>query len=147
MNIELEKELRINNLASYRHVYKRMDFHTEVFDIREQLKDRLDLTQNLMVTITHGFNGDYAKPELDVEVLFALKENEKVGEPYKYVEEFFVPKCMCAQLKNDFEKVEEAIKVLNEAAAEHAYSIGKTIWVQYTKGEDSYLEIYAERKS
>lgn len=144
MKIYEGKSLSYEGMISYRNCYKNLDFYMDIQQVRERIEDEIDFSDKRMLTIIHNINNDTGNLSFDVEVLFKLKENGNITDGYNYVEKFEVNNAICAELIDEFDKVNEATQQLNQLAMDRLYSIGKNVWVQYTRDGKSYLELCAE---
>lgn len=144
MIIQENKKLQLHNLMSYRKKINSLDVDGMVKKIKEEYKDIIDFKDNLMVTITHYFNGDRNNPELDVEVMFPVKNNKEIHYPLTYKKNFILENAAYGGMMNDFSEVTDVATILSEIVIKNRAKAGINVWVQYTIKDDSFLDLYVE---
>lgn len=87
------------------------------------------------------------KPEYDIEVLFKCLKSIESSHDFQIIEKFTIGNSLCVELINEADKMSTAVAELNKLAIDMHCSIKRNIWIQFTRENDLYIYLYAEKEN
>lgn len=147
--IEVNKELKLNNLLSYRRKMTMAEIQNEMKNIDAFLKDKKITKNGPVVTTTFAAEIENGEQLIDMEILLPISEPQKVEEPYRLKSELFITNAVYMkhigdpnQIINTYNTMNSFITGNNLQPLTTGYNISIKDQTQCKTIEDMEIDVY-----